>query len=74
MKMRKEKGNIKSPKNYITRKKLTSPKLDLLKPSNPTHEKRSNLGENKIKTIPKNSEFFKVKMVPGIEKSQMEER
>ena len=35
--MGKEKRNIKSPKNYIMRKKFASPKLDLLKPSNPAH-------------------------------------
>ena len=56
MKTRKEKRSIKSANDHGLRKKVVSPKLDILRPSNQGNEKKPILGENKIKNAPRMSE------------------
>ena len=56
MKTKKEKKNLKSPNKKALKKKIISPKLELLRPSIQTPDKKLVLGENQIKNIPKNTE------------------
>ena len=54
MRSKKEKRTIRSANDHAIRKKVISPKLDILRPSHQPLEKKPVIGENKIKNIPKN--------------------
>jgi hypothetical protein len=73
MKTKKEKRNLKSPNEQPIRKKMMSPKLDLLRPSNQTADKKPVLGENKIKNIPRHTESILTKNKLGSEYEQKSE-